>query len=146
MGFCISLLKFKAKYRIIKLFYHSTDVSVGNQKTDRFRGYNILDIGVRQGAVMSPLFFSIFINDLVTESEIRKVGGGVQIYEKLISILLFCIMLFADGKEELQKMLTVLSKFTEKWRLRVNQKKTKIIVFDPKLIIKRFLSITILLC
>jgi len=91
---------------------------------------------VRQGAVTSPLFFSIFINDLV--NEIRKVGGGVQICQKLISILQFCddIVLFADSKEELQKMLTVLSKFTEKWRLRVNQKKTKIIVFDPKLIIK----------
>ena len=116
-------------WRVIKSFHHSTEscVLVGNQKTDWFRG----DVGVRQGAVTSPLFFSIFINDLV--SEIREVGGGVQICEKLISILLFAddIVLLADTKEELQKMLTVLSKFTKKWRLRVNKKKTKIIVFDP---------------
>ena len=116
-------------WRVIKAFYQSTEscVLVGNQKTEWFSG----DVGVRQGAVTSPLFFSIFVNDLV--NEIRQVGGGIQICEKLISILLFAddIVLLADSKEELQDMLTVLSKFTARWRLRVNKKKTKIIVFDP---------------
>ena len=116
-------------WRIIRAFYQSTEscVMIGNKKTDWFVG----DVGVRQGAVTSPLIFSIFVNDLV--NEIRKVGGGIQVCVKLISILLFAddIVLLADTKEELQQMLTVLHKFTEKWRLRVNNKKTKVIVFDP---------------
>jgi len=77
------------------------------------------------------LLFSL-LNEVI--NDIRNLCGGVEICQKLISILLFAddIILLAKDKTELQSMLDILSIFTSKWRLKVNRKKTKIVVFDPK--------------
>ena len=104
-----------------------SQVLVDNSKTDWFVG----DIGVRQGAVTSPIFFSIFINELI--KEFQNSNAGIKIGDRIISSLFFAddIVLLAT-KDQLQLFLDVLSKFAHKWRLRVNLDKTKVVIFDPK--------------
>ena len=51
-----------------------------------------------------------------------------------ISILLYAddIALIASNEVDLQRMLNVLSEWSNKWRISINEKKTKVIHFRPK--------------
>ena len=88
--------------------------------------------GVRQGDVMSPTLFSMFLNDLATG--IKELNCGIQINELVISILLYAddIVLIAPTEESLQKMLNFVSDWCRKWRMAVNTDKTKMIHFRKK--------------
>ena len=85
--------------------------------------------GVRQGDVMSPILFSMFLNDLATG--IKDLDCGIQLNDLKISILLYAddIILIAPDEKSLQKMLNYLSNWCRKWRMAVNMDKTKIIHF-----------------
>lgn len=79
-------------WRVIKAMYNivQSTVLVGEEKTEMFD----LHTGVRQGCVLSPILFSLFINGLARE--IKKKGIGVQIGKNRVRLLLY-----ADGTVEL---------------------------------------------
>ena len=85
--------------------------------------------GVRQGDAMSPVLFSMFLNDLATG--IKDLNCGVEINDIVLSILLYAddIVLIAPTEEALQKMLNFVSEWCRKWRMAINIDKTKIIHF-----------------
>ncbi|MCG8047978.1 MAG: reverse transcriptase family protein, partial [Candidatus Thiodiazotropha endolucinida] len=87
-------------------------------------------MGVRQGECLSPFLFSMYINDL--EEELTTKGAsGVDIGMINIYLLSYAddIVLFGKSAEELQKSLTLLEEYCSKWKLTVNTKKTKVMVF-----------------
>ena len=94
------------------------------EKTDWFG----VDVGVRQGCVLSPVLFSVFINGLV--EAVKSVGIGVRYGSDLISMLLYAddIVLFAKSRLELQVLLDVVCEYSRKWRFEVNSKKTKVVI------------------
>ena len=81
---------------------------------------------MRQGDILSPTLFSIFLNDLATT--IKDSGLGVNYYNNLVNILLYAddILLMAENPEDLQSLLNIVSDWCEKWRLSINNKKTQI--------------------
>jgi hypothetical protein len=89
-------------------------------------------IGVRQGCVLSPSLFSIFINQLANH---MKDGGrhGIQMLPGLLElfILLFAddVALLATTPVGLQNQLNILEKCCTEMQLEVNIQKTKIMVF-----------------
>ena len=95
--------------------------------------------GVRQGENLSPILFSIYLNDLQAFLDRNQVSGvtwdvnneNMFIYIKLL-ILLFAddTVIFATNKEELQVALNVFEQYCDKWRLTVNISKTKIMIFS----------------
>ena len=95
--------------------------------------------GVRQGENLSPILFSIYLNDLQAFLDRNQVSGvtwdvnneNMFIFIKLL-ILLFAddTVIFATNKEELQVALNVFEQYCDKWRLTVNISKTKIIIFS----------------
>ncbi len=87
--------------------------------------------GVKQGCVISPTLFSIYINDLA--SEIKALNCGVKCDQIESSLFLFAddIALVAPTEDALQQMLNCLNSWCNKWRLNLNKDKTKIVHYRP---------------
>lgn len=88
--------------------------------------------GVKQGDILSPTLFSIFLNDFAIG--IKDLGRGVNIFGEEISLLLYAddIVLLAENEANLQKMLDYLHDYCFKNRLTVNMTKSEIVHFRHK--------------
>ena len=87
-------------------------------------------LGVRQGECLSPLLFSLFLND-IEEHFIQSGREGLDINMFKMFLLLYAddIVIFANSAEELQHSLDSVGDYCRKWKLKVNVKRTKVIVF-----------------
>ena len=86
-------------------------------------------IGVRQGCVLSPVLYSLFINGLA--KKLKECGcGGVNVGVELLQVLLYAddLVLFAESAAELQQMLNVLEEYCGEWRFEINVGKSKVMV------------------
>jgi hypothetical protein len=81
-------------WRVVKGMYQTVEsaVLVGDESTEWFK----LEAGVRQGCVMSPILFSLFINGLARE--LKRKGQGVNIGGRRVQLLLYAddIVLLAE--------------------------------------------------
>jgi len=84
-------------------------------------------LGVRQGSVLSPVLFSVFISAVINEW--RAKGIGVKVAGKQVGGLLFAddIVLMADSEIELRKALQVMEQYARDWRLIFNAKKCAVV-------------------
>ncbi len=75
-------------------------------------------IGLRQGEVLSPLMFSVFLEDLELFLQDR-IGSGLEIEDLTLILLLFAddMVLFGKSPEDLQHSLHLLYAYCEKWEL-----------------------------
>ena len=96
----------------------------------------ISNSGVRQGENLSPFLFALFINDIEEFllqygcNPIEIPGPELQTLLKLLIILYADdTVLFANSKVNLQKCLDGLENYCNKWKLKINADKTKIIIF-----------------
>ena len=87
-------------------------------------------MGLRQGCVLSPLLFSLFINDLVDDIKALNTKG-CKLFDSYIHSLLYAddLILLAESKEELQVKIDELGKFSSKWGLVVGLPETKVMIF-----------------
>ncbi len=122
--------------RVIQNMYKNAKSCVQNnsQLSDFFE----CNIGVRQGENLSPLLFSIFLNDL--ERVMHDNTKGICLEFNLDNID-WCIKLFtllyaddtiliSETPQDLQNMLNTLYSYCYKWKLKVNASKTKIVIFS----------------
>ena len=81
--------------------------------------------------VLSPILFSVFVNDLL--KEVEQTGLGIQLSSgKTVGGMLFAddFVGISDSKESLQKLLDVVYSYCSKWRLRANVSKSAVMVFS----------------
>ena len=103
----------------------------------RVKGLNSLtnlldcDVGLLQGEIMSPILFSIFLNDLEMQLSDND-NDGITIDQLSLYLLLFAddAAIFSETREGLQKSLDNLEIYCNKWNLTVNVDKTKVMVFQ----------------
>jgi len=83
--------------------------------------------GVRQGSVLSPILFSVFISGVVEEW--KRAGIGVTIGSRRFGGLLFAddIVLIADSVSQLHKALRVMDRHAGEWKYRFNVGKCAVV-------------------
>ena len=94
----------------------SGEVKVGEVLSEPFG----MTCGLRQGCVLSPLLFSLYINSLV--EKLKAAGVGVECRGRLVSALLYAddAVLFAKDKEGMRVSLGVLSEWCKQWAVEIN--------------------------
>ena len=95
--------------------------------------------GVRQGAVSSPILFSVYINDLIVQ--LRKAGLGCHLGGLFVGCLGYAddLLLLSGSRCGLQSMVNMCDKFTKMKNLKFStnadpsKSKTKCIIFSKKI-------------
>ena len=117
-------------FRVVKDMYRCVKACV--RVNDEYTDYFNCKVGLKQGCLLSPMIFSIFINDLtelIQNSSIR----GIQLFPDLVEIFMLFfaddIALISDTISGLQKQLDILLKYCKEYKMIVNIIKTKVMVF-----------------
>jgi Reverse transcriptase (RNA-dependent DNA polymerase)/Endonuclease-reverse transcriptase len=89
--------------------------------------------GVLQGSLLSPLLYSVFINDLAEALNASGIKSGISIGGRLYRLLLYAddIVLMANSKSSLQKMLLICENHSEAKRYRFNVSKCEVVASAP---------------
>ena len=126
---------------VIKNMYEQVKscVFMNDNTSDFFGSFR----GVRQGENLSPVLFSLYLNDLECFLRERQCAPlNIELFEnagELQSMLKLFVLLYADdtilmseSRHGLQKALDALSVYCQMWKLEVNVDKTKVMIFHKK--------------
>jgi hypothetical protein len=89
-----------------------------------------INVGVRQGCVLSPLLFNIFICDLA--KKLMEQADAPKIGQVSMNSLFWAddLVLFSKDEAGLQNLLNILEKYCKDNELTINTKKTKCMIFN----------------
>ena len=97
----------------------SCEVKVGEGRSEPFK----VTCGLRQGCILSPLLFSLYINSLITK--LKEAGVGVKCRGQLISVLLYAddAVILAEDEKSMKHGLNTLVEWCNEWSVEVNVEK-----------------------
>ena len=92
-----------------------------------------VNVGLRQGCVMSPWLFNVYMDGVVREINITVLGKGLELlsvnggrYEKNQLLFADDTALVADSEEKLGRLVSEFGRICERRKLRVNVSKNKV--------------------
>ena len=116
--------------RVVQSLYEkaTSAVLINGTLGDWFR----TTIGVRQGCILSPTLFNIFLEEIMTEA-LEKHHGTVSIGGRTITNLRFAddIDGLAGDEEELEALAECLDTASRKYGMDINADKTKVMTSNP---------------
>lgn len=135
-GLLLRLLKYNINgnfYHLIKNLYSKSKcfIKLGSKQTKTFH----YSRGVRQGCILSPMLFNLYINELSLQLDQTSRSDPIYLTNsrKLTSLLYADdLVLLSKSKVGLQNCLNTVVAFCEKWQMSVNEKKTKVMIFSKK--------------
>lgn len=115
-------------YGIIKSMYRNakTCVKLKNGITEVFD----LKKGIKQGDTLSPYLFNMYLNDINgIFAHSKSMPPSIAGY--IVGCLLYAddLMIISESKSGLQHSLDNLNGYCDKWKLQLNVKKTKVMIF-----------------
>ena len=142
VGLWSKILAHKVNGKVFKVIFNMYNgikscVSVMGRNSPFFSSF----AGVRQGENLSPVLFSMYLNDLenfLQESQINGISldiinDEITHFSKLV-VLLYAddTVLLADNEQELQNSLDAFYDYCERWKLKINMNKTKVVIFGAR--------------
>ena len=130
-------------FRIVTNLYSQIKSCVMNRETGERSNFFGSFSGVRQGENLSPLLFSLFVNDLEEflkqngcrplELPVGNDGLTLTMYLKIF-VLLYAddTVLLSETRDGLKQSLLALEMYCNQWKLSVNSEKTKIMIFQKR--------------
>ena len=120
----------KAMVGLIQSMYEQTEcsITVNGNITNWFK----VDTGVRQGCLLSPSLFNLFLEFVLEDT--RGMGGGVEMGDVLINNIRYAddTTLMDMDFEKLQEITTQLEKSCSKWGMKINPLKCKVMSSDKR--------------
>ena len=103
-------------------------VRTGHGTTDWFQ----IGKGVHQGCILSPCLFNFYAEYIMRNTGLEETQAGIKIARRSINIFRYAydITLMAEN-EELKNLLLQVKEESEKVRLKLNIKKSKIMASNP---------------
>ena len=103
-------------------------VKTGHETTDWFQ----IGKGVRQGCILSPCLFNIYAEYIMRNAGLEEAQAGIKIAGRNINDLRYAddTTLMAES-EELKSLLMKVKEESEKFGLKLNIQKTKIMALGP---------------
>ena len=131
MGMFFKLLKNGIDPGLIKLIKNMYDKSnqmlnFGSKVSRKFMTHR----GVKQGCILSPKLFNIFINDIPDIFDVNC--DPVNLGKEKLNCLMYAddLIIFSETQNGLQNCLDKLNEYITKWNLKINLKKTQVIIFS----------------
>ena len=142
------LLQQNINGKMLKIIYSMYDSAKSCvRQNQQLSNYFYSNIGVRQGENLSPILFSLFLNDLVefishgfdglndiTDAiHLLCDNDDIEVYFKLY-LLLYAddTVILAESQEQLQAALNSMYLYCQTWQLQVNPAKTKVVIFSKR--------------
>ena len=115
-------------YNVLKNMYFNdeTRIKVGDHLSDAIYPNQ----GVRQGCILSPLLFNIYLSDLPSRLEAGRTGPKIN--DIIFNSIIWAddLIMFSESEEGLNDLLKELSAYTEENNMSVNIDKTKAMIFN----------------
>ncbi|KAI8119954.1 RNA-directed DNA polymerase from mobile element jockey [Lucilia cuprina] len=108
----------------IEQIYQNTKSAIWNG--EELSNYFDTKTGVKQGCLLSPLLFALYLNDLHD-----SLKGGLTVDGINIRLLMYAddIVILAEEVEVLQQMIKNLEEYCHLWGMEVNLSKSEIMIF-----------------
>ena len=119
-------------YKVIKSMYSDVkcSVKINNGYTTPFPIYQ----GVKQGEILSPALFSLYINDLPNHLSKNPRCQPLKLHDMFVSCLMYAddIVILSQTEKGLQASLDSLGTYCQKWKFEINYEKTKVMIFHKR--------------
>ena len=115
-------------YYQIKAMYKEVNIAV--KQAGHYATPFSSKIGVKQGDVLSPTLFNLYVNDL--PSIFDETCDGATLSDQKLNCLLYAddLVLISRSRNGLQNCLNKLADYCQNWKMEVNLSKTKIMIMS----------------
>ena len=125
-GLLHKMIKMKIPYAFVKYVRHflsarRTKVEVNKVKSNTF----YMNEGLPQGSSISPILFLIFINDILDD-----VDASPSLFADDTAVWIATGKNKEDATRQMQKNITAIEKWAQKWKMSLNKGKTEAMVIS----------------